>query len=820
MSAIRPGDDSPLLRAAMAVAKGASVDWPGVASDTSGDPDALLAVEQLQIVSRIAALHTYAADDAAAARANRQAVTRLGRWGSLQLQREIGRGRFGTVYLAWDPRLERDVALKILHDARSTGPIMREARMLARVRHPNVVMVFRVEAHGGRAGLGMEFVDGRPLKEVLEATGVFGAHEAAVVGCDLCRAVAAVHKAGLVHRDIKVQNVMRESAGRIVLMDFGAGEVQSDDPGAPRRVTGTPLYLAPEVFAGAPQTPASDIYSLGVLLYHLTTLTYPVTGETFEDVEAAQARRDAVPLADRRPDLPADFVTVVDRALERDPAARYRSAGAMLQDLAKVFGGGGRAAAVDERPRAELPSVAVLPFKNLGPDQDLDYLCAGLAQELLAGLGNVSGLRLVSRTWAVGPRQGTANIESICRQLNAETALDGTVEKAGDHLRINAYLVRAADGRHLWSDGYMRRVSDVADHVQIQNEIAQSVVDRLKVALSEVPAGTLVRPHTRSAEAFDLYLRGRDFWAHRYHGGLRAAVRCFNEAIDKDPIYALAYAGLADAYAFLGFYSITRPRDAFREAMRHANRALQLEPELSEAHTSRGLIKLGHDWDWADAEKDFRLACTLGPASAPPRIYLSWLRILKDDVEDGFAIARDALAIEPDTPLIKAGVAYAHFLARDYERAVTHADDALAAAPDTIVATYVKGMCRAQQGQLDEAIELMERAVEMSQGAPFYLGLLGNLYARRGMKERVDALLAKLHEKAQAHAEDETKPYVPPHCFAYVYAGLGDLDAAFAWEAKAYPEGASPFNYFSPVIENLHRDPRHMTELRRMGYSQ
>jgi tetratricopeptide (TPR) repeat protein len=213
------------------------------------------------------------------------------------------------------------------------------------------------------------------------------------------------------------------------------------------------------------------------------------------------------------------------------------------------------------------------------------------------------------------------------------------------------------------------------------------------------------------------------------------------------------------------------------------------------------------------------MACTLGPASAPPRIYLSWLLVLKGEVQEGFTTSREADAIEPGTPLIKAGIAYAHFLAHDYDTGAALSDEALASAPDTIVAIYIKGMCRALQGELEEAIDLMERAVEMSQEAPFYLGLLGNLYARRGDATKVQALLAKLHDKASAYAEDETKPYVPPHCFAYVYSGLGDLDTAIAWETKAHRDGASPFNYFSPIIENLHRDPRHMAELRRMGYA-
>jgi serine/threonine protein kinase len=527
------------------------------------------------------------------------------RWGPLELRRKIADGSFGTVYLAWDPALEREVALKVLRAADRSRAVIQEGRLLARVRHPNVVTVYGVDEYDGTVGLWMEWVEGLTLTRVLAARGLLGGQEAALIGIDVCRAVAAVHKAGLLHRDIKAHNVMREAGGRVVLMDFGAGEIRPEHILAGPRLIGTPLYLAPEIFDGQPATIASDIYSLGVLLYHLLTKRYPVEGETFDAIAALHARRHRTPLADRRPDLPPHLVQVVESALERDPARRHRSAGAMEHDLVTVLE---LQNALDEtvahdvtaRRRRRIPSVAVLPFENLGPDQDLEYLCNGLAEELLTGLGKVPGLRVASRTSSIHVKQTETDIRSICRRLDVDAVLEGTVRKAGDRLRISAQLVSAEDGCHLWSEGYDRRTADV---FAVQDEIARSVVDRLKVTLTEFPRHPLIRQHTQNPRAYQCYLKGR-FLTRRHPGDLNAALEQFQKAIEEDAGYAMAYAGLADAYSFSAIYSVQRPRTAFAHASVAAERALAIDPDLAEAHTSLAVIKLHNDWSWPDAERE------------------------------------------------------------------------------------------------------------------------------------------------------------------------------------------------------------------------
>jgi serine/threonine-protein kinase len=741
-----------------------------------------------------------------------QPLPAIGRWGALECRRKIGAGSFGTVYLAWDPALEREVALKVLQAAGRSQTVMQEGRLLARVRHPNVVTVYGIDEYEGTVGLWMEWVEGLTLTQVLTARGLLGSHEAALIGIDVCRALAAVHKAGLLHRDIKAQNVMREAGGRVVLMDFGAGEARTETAAGEPQVIGTPLYLAPELFDRKPATIASEIYSLGVLLYYLMTGRYPVEGGSFEAIAAAHARRHKTPLAERRPDLPPALVQVIEEALAPDPARRPRGAWAMEHALLNVVE---LQDAQDEtvahevatRRRRRIPSVAVLPFENLGPDQDLEYFCNGLAEELLTGLGKVSGLRVASRTSSSHVLRTETDIRSICRLLDVDAALEGTVRKAGDHVRISAQLVSAEDGCHLWSEGYDRSTADV---FAVQDEIARSVVDRLKVTLAEFPRQPLIRQHTQNPRAYQCYLKGRFYWTRRYHGGLKAALEQFLKAIEEDAGYAMAYAGLADAYSFMGIYSVQRPRTAFASASAAVERALAIDPELAEAHTSLASIRLHNDWNWPDAEREFRRALELDPMQTMPRIYRSWLMVLQGDHGGAAIEARRAQEIEPLSPLVNAGAAHTLFLARRYDQAVTECEKSLEVDANFIFAIHVMGMCRAQQSRLTDAIEIGERTVSMSGRAPFYLGVLGHYYARHGGTEKVHDILEELAGIAGTR-------YVPPHCQAYIYAGANDLDRAFEWQAKAYDDGASPFYYYSPLIENLHDDPRHRAELRRMG---
>lgn len=673
-------DDAWLSRLADAIAGGDAPDFATAAS-TASTVEHRQIVEELRVVAEVAAVHQGLAGSSRRdpATDGEQAPSR---WGQLEVRQKIGSGHFGTVYLAWDSALERQVALKLLRATAGAAEIIREGRLLARVRHPNVVTVYGVDQQDGAIGLWMEFVDGLTLSHALASAGAMGPREAALIGIDLCCAVAAVHKAGLLHRDIKAQNVMREGGGRIVLMDFGAGSMRADRLSTVG-ITGTPLYLAPEVFDRAPATIASDIYSIGVLLFHLVTMRYPVEGQTLNEVETAHARGARQHLADLRPDLPPRFVQVVERALARDPALRHRTSEEMQQQL----------------------------------------------------------------MWAL----------------------------------------------------------------QLQFPVRESPASGVVASVSSMPASAIPGRQTTNARAYHLYLKGRFYWMRRHHGGLTAALDCFSSAIQEDAGYALAYAGLADAYSFMGIYAVRPPRAVFPLAAAAAERALALDPDLPEAHTSVAIIKLAHEWDLPAAARAFARSLELDPAQAVTRIYYSWLLVLQGDVATAIHEVRKAQEIEPLAPLVNAGAGHTFYLAKRYDDAIAECERALEIDPNFILAIHVMAMCRALQGRIDDAIALGERTVATSGRAPFYLGMLGHNCARSGALERVQQILEELETIA-------TQRYVPPHCMTYIYAATGDLDRAFEWQARAEEHGASPFYYVSPLLENLQRDPRHAEQMRRMGW--
>ncbi len=801
-------DEQRLLTLAEAVADAVTVDWKE-AESRAPEVDSSV-IRQLRALADLAAIHRATPHDL-----HDPALKPGGKWGPLEIRREIGHGAFATVYLAWDPSLEREVALKLLHANPSpdrSAAVIREGRLLARVNHPNVVRVFQIDQYDHALGLTMEFVEGRTLKRVLEDRGAFSAHEAALTGIDLCGAVAAVHRAGLLHRDIKAQNVMRAVGGRIVLMDFGGGGLLEDPHTFIGNLAGTPLYLAPEILAGETASVAGDVYSLGVLLYHLVSLKFPVYGDSLDAIRAAHGRGESLPLSDVRPDLPNHFVDVVSRAIDRDPAKRYRSAGAMRQALVTCLDLTGPAAGSEEGPTIDIkvsgPSVAVLPFVNLGPDADIEYFCDGLAEELLTALGKVDGLRVVSRTASFRFRGRSADLKAVCRELDAGTALEGTVSKVGDQLRVTARLINGSDGYIQWSESYKRTMADV---FAVQDEIAARVVERFRLSASALPVRVSSHRKTDNPRANHHYLKGRFHWSRRYDGELMAALECFQRAITEDAAYAVAHAGLADVYAFVGLYSLQKPSAAFALAAAAAERALAIDPNLAEAHTSLALITFGRNWDLPKASRLFTRAVELDGDQVLARIYHSWLMVLMDDVPSGMALARAAQDIDPLSPLVNSGTAYAFFLSRQYTAAVVECQRCLEIDPNFIIALYVKGMCRACQGEIDEAIELLERATTMSNRAPFYIGLLGNFYARGGRPDAAQAVIDELQTRSEAS-------YVPPHAFAYVYAGLDDLDRAFEWQERACDDGAAPFNFFSPVIDNMQADPRHAAHLKRMGW--
>jgi len=754
------------------------------------------------------------------------AVARTKLAGKYQIVRELGRGGMGVVYQALDVAHGRFVALKMLSSALSGDLVAllrftREARTASSLSHPNICAVYGFGETRGKPFIVMELLEGETLKSRL-AKGSCDPLLVLDVAMQAAEGLGAAHTKFIVHRDIKPANIFLVTGGAVKILDFGLAKhfVHYDAESTPAVTTpdhtpGTVDYMSPEQLLGLRLDHRSDFFSLGISLYEVLTGRTPFKARTKIATMAAILQRSAPPLPPMQ--HRAEWSQVLERLLQKNPDDRYSDASALLKDLAllKQLIIGGRVAwpSAPAVTRARIvPSVAIVPFEVVaqeGDDEDrtreLKYFSHGLVDELIAALTRVDGLRVLPRTLALRSRPQRRNLGRLGRRFHADCVLAGEVEGADDRLAVTVTWFSVAEDRALW----VKRYEISVEHMfRLRDQIVAAVMEALE--LTDAATTAPIQATALNRRAFHLCLKGRFFWSKRYEGGLLTARQCFEEAIREDPLSAPAHAGLADTYSFLGFYCLVRPRDAFSIARSSVEKAIALDPRLAEVHTSLGLIRLGGEWDWHGALQSFRHAVAIDSAHALSRIYLSWVHVLLGQPTEAEEQAEHAQDIDPLSPTLNAGAAYTFFLSRSYERAIRECEKALEIDKDFLVALYVMGMCKAQLHMHDDAIRHLERAVELSRGMPFYLGLLGKFYADTRQLDKVRDVLATLDGLAG-------KVYVPPHCYVYIHAGLGDLDTAFAWQDRAFADGASPFNYFSPVLESLHGDPRFKDDLRAWG---
>lgn len=814
-----------LSRLAEAVADGFGVDW-AEAESSAADGDERELVGCLRLLAQIGVQHRSQTSEPAAERSH-SPLAPPASWSSLKILEVIGGGQFGTVYRAVDPHLDREVALKLLHglgagEMDHASAVVNEGRLLAQIRHPNVVTVFGADCVDGQVGLWMEFVKGRTLLEIQREQGPFSPQEAVLVGLCLCSALAAVHRAGFLHRDVKAQNVMRETGGRIVLMDFGAGERFNADSARVARLKGTPLYLAPELLEGHEASTASDIYALGVLLYYLVTGGYPLEAADMGSLRLAHRLGRSKRLHDVRPDLPDGFVRTIEYALHPDRKQRFSSAGAMQFSLSEVLGlrfvaesigePASRAVAEPSAPHDpdQTPSIAVLPFSDMSAQKDQAYFCEGISEELINALAALDGVRVASRSSAFQFGGSAQDIRKVGEQLHVQNVLEGSVRKSGNRLRITAQLIEAQSGYHLWSERYDRDLDDV---FAVQDEIARAIVAKLKVKLVGGESfRPLVRRHTDDLEAYRLYLQGRYFWSRRYAGGLERAIEYFTQAIAHDESYALAHAGLAESFCLLGVYDLLPPSVAIVKAKASAKRALELDDSLSEAHQAMALVCWYFDWDYPAALAEYERALALNPSSAVARALFGILLADIGRFEQARDEIRQAVVLEPVSPLVGFYAASALAISGPVEDAVPECRRTLELDPSFLPGLWSYGTILSQLGRHDEAVEMAERTLTLSRRQSFFLGYAGRVYAAAGRRPEAEAVVQELNARG-------SQTYVSPLCFAEIAAALGAIDEAFDWLERACQE-RSPFLValgVAPFYDTLRADPRFPAILKKVG---
>ena len=814
------------------VADGTEIDWDALDAKASNDHEKRM-VRHLRLVAGIADVHRTIPIEEPAIHGSlpqpADSEEAFPRWGHLLLIEKIGEGAFGEVYRAKDSWLDREVALKLLkQNVRDSRRLVVEGQALARVRHANVVTVHGGDIHDGRAGLWMEFVPGRTLSNIVTEGGPMAADDAIAIGRDLCRAVAAVHAAGLVHHDIKAQNVMQESNGRVVLMDFGAGH--------------TPLYLAPELLDGGKATVATDIYATGVLLHYLVTGKFPVVAVGLEDLKAAHVRGDRRQAIEVRPDLPAELAAAIDKALDPDPEKRFRTAFEFQEAIAPLESSrpatiapqapepglfGSRAARLGAAavlaaaiglawssfrpaspsvgPNAPIRLIAVMPLLNQTGDRD--YFADGMTEALTQELAAAKTLRVVSRTSVDRARDMGDSLSTIAQTLHADAILEGSINRAGDTVRINVRLIHAGSNTAVWAESFVRTVSDI---FVLQRDVAHAVAGELAASINPAPAplGTV------DPAAHDLYLRGRHFLVQQTVEGANEAISLFEKAIQIDPRHARAHAGIAEAYLGLGqLYALPRA-EAFARSREAVEKALAIDDSVADAHAVLAEILFEHDWNWAEAERQFKRALELNPSLEFASERYSMFLAARGRVDAALTNIANAQRVDPLSPLIAASAGGILRYARRYDEAIEQFNRALQTHPDFLSANVGLARTLSAQGRYNDAIVMYQTLARRGLNQSLFALEIAQADAAAGRIAQARRAVEDTRKQAQALGTP-----IPPEYLAYAYASVGDFNEAFRWLDEAFSRKSGPVLWL-PVdnrVDPLRKDPRFRKYLEKLG---
>jgi serine/threonine protein kinase/Tfp pilus assembly protein PilF len=516
---------------------------------------------------------------------------------------KLGEGGMGVVYLAEDTKLERKVAIKFLPHYIAINSEERErfkieAKAAAALNHPNIATIYAIEESKDQIFIVMEFIDGVELKDKIKSN-LLPIDEAINISIQIAEGLEAAHKKGVVHRDIKSQNIMITSDGKVKIMDFGLAKIKGGSQLTKIGSTvGTAAYMSPEQAKGEEVDQRTDIWALGVILYEMLTGKLPFEGDYEQAVIYSILNELPKPIAMQRTDVPETILKISDRLLQKNPDQRYSSMKEILKDFDSVT-------KQDSESQNDLPSsIAVLPFINLSADPEQEYFCDGISEEIINSLAQLNNLRVIARTSVFSFKGKNIDVREIGKTLNVNTLLEGSVRKSGNRLRIITQLIKVSDGSHLWSNRYDRVLEDV---FAIQEDIAENVATSLKGFLTPKEKEAIRRPETNIA-AYDYYLKARQFFHSLF---LKEAQGMFEKAIEIDPEYASAYAGLADTHSWLYEWEGSKESD-LSAAERNSSKALSLAPGLAESHTSRGFV-LSLRGKYDEAEKEFKEAIRLNP---------------------------------------------------------------------------------------------------------------------------------------------------------------------------------------------------------------
>jgi len=759
--------------------------------------------------------------------------------GRYQIVERLGEGGMGTVYRAVDPRLERDVALKVLRA--EADPALREehrrrlrleARALSRLLHPNIATLFDLDTDGEQDFLVLEYVPGRTLADLV-ADGPLPEPRARAIALEVNEALDAAHEQGVIHRDLKPGNVILNPRGRAKVLDFGLARLQR--PGLdPRselsrtvnsspagRVAGTLPYMAPEQIRGEQTDARTDVWAVGVMIYEMCAGSRPFAGEDYSQLLYGIVNTPPTPLRERRPGVSEGFAAIVGRCMEKDPARRYADAAALRRALRGEESREWRAQPSlppDAMEGTEAPALAalggrirslvVLPLANRSGDPGQEFFVDGMTDALIADLAQIGALRVISRTSAMRFKGSDRPLPEIARELRVDAVVEGSALLSGGRVRITAQLIDAASDRTLWAHSYERELTDI---VALQSEVARAIADEVRVQVTPEERSRLQSKGPVNPAAHVAYLQGRFLWNRWDTESFQLSLARYREALEADPTYALAWAGLADSYAALGNTNAMPPGEAYSQARAAAERGLALDGSLAELHAALAYVHRYHDWDWARSERAYLRALERNPGYATARGRYAHLLSGLGRHAEAIAEAERALELDPLSLIMHTAVGDVLFFARRYERAESYYRRCVDLDPTfgpghTDLARLLEHM-----GRSEEAIaEFLAGTRQPPDGRAPSTGL-ATLLAAAGHREEARAMLDRLCARAE-------REYVSTYGIASAFAVAGDHARALDWLERAYQQrdGALVWIKVHPRMDGLRAEPRFRELLSRL----